>query len=247
MTPNRSIVTPTTGIPQRLLRITFGSYLPPGDEESAISNAETSTHQTPNAESTRHDCSNGKALIFVTPCMKNGRVTVMIGEDDIKVQMKNWETTGTDEGYDIFNFKLVTYKEGVLNILPYYYNHKPVILKQWELDFQFNKETLSLIPIWVKFPVGYWSVEALTKVTSTACRVVHTYQYTTNSVKISYAKILIKVDVSQPFTEVIQIETNAGMWEQHVDYEWKPKYCNECLRYGHTDVECWYQNQDKGN
>lgn len=36
---------------------------------------------------------------------------------------------------------------------------------------------------------------------------------------------------------MIQIETNAGMWEQHVYYEWKPKYCNECLRYGHTRIK----------
>ncbi|TMW99395.1 hypothetical protein EJD97_002644 [Solanum chilense] len=27
------------------------------------------------------------------------------------------------------------------------------------------------------------------------------------------------------------------MWEQHVYYEWKPKYCNECLRYGHTRIK----------
>lgn len=70
----------------------------------------------------------------------------------------------------------MTDKEIVINFGPYYYNNKPIILKQWELDIQFDKETASFIPIWVKFlrlPAGYWFAEALTKVASTICRLVH--------------------------------------------------------------------------
>ncbi|KAH0778515.1 hypothetical protein KY290_004942 [Solanum tuberosum] len=54
-------------------------------------------------------------------------------------------------------------------------------------------------------------------------------------------KILIEVDISQPLNELIVIETPSGPWDQPVEYEWRPKYCNECLKFGHNDEECWYK------
>ncbi|KAH0705741.1 hypothetical protein KY285_010276 [Solanum tuberosum] len=74
---------------------------------------------------------------------------------------------------------------------------------------------------------------------------MHIDLFTANVENISYARILIEVDVSQPLTEVISIETLSGLWEQQVEYEWRPRYCNECLRYGHTDSDCWYQQQEE--
>ncbi|KAH0689114.1 hypothetical protein KY289_016472 [Solanum tuberosum] len=95
-------------------------------------------------------------------------------------------------------------KERVLMEGPYYVNNQPLILKQWELDFELDKEALSIVPLWVKFPglpVGYWSVEALSKVASAVGRLIHIDRFTENAERISYARILIEVDVSQPLTE----------------------------------------------
>ncbi|KAG5572395.1 hypothetical protein H5410_062161 [Solanum commersonii] len=137
------------------------------------------------------------------------------------------------EGYYIFKFKSEEDKEKVINYGPYYFSNRPLILKPWVLDFEFDKEILSVVPIWVKFlglPVGYWSIEALSKISSVVGRPMHTYLFTTNMENISYARILIEVDVLQPLTEVISIETPSGLWEEQVEYEWRPRYCNECLR-----------------
>ncbi|KAH0685695.1 hypothetical protein KY290_017216 [Solanum tuberosum] len=123
---------------------------------------------------------------------------------------------------------------------PYYVNNQPLILYQWELDFELDKEELSIVPLWVKFPglpVSYWSVEALSKVVSAVGRPIHTDMFTANAERISYARILIEVDVSQPLTEQIVIETPSRPWDQPVEYEWRPKYCNECLKFGHNDVD----------
>ncbi|KAG5629694.1 hypothetical protein H5410_001411 [Solanum commersonii] len=94
----------------------------------------------------------------------------------------------------------------------------PLILKPWVLDFEFDKEILR----WVKFsglPVGYWSIESLSEIASAVGRPMHTDLVTANVEKISYARILIEVDVSQPLTEVISIETPSGLWEQQFEYE----------------------------
>lgn len=44
---------------------------------------------------------------------------------------------------------------------PYFYGNKPIILRYWELDFEFDVDMYRQIPIWVKFlglHVGYWSI-----------------------------------------------------------------------------------------
>ncbi|KAH0738078.1 hypothetical protein KY290_036783 [Solanum tuberosum] len=103
------------------------------------------------------------------------------------------------------------------------------------------REVLSLIPLWVKFPrlhVGYWSIQELSNVDGAMGQPLHTGNFTANVEKISFANILIEVDVSEPFPDMIVIETPSGPWDQPVECDWRPKYCNECLKFGHNDVEC---------
>ncbi|KAH0682876.1 hypothetical protein KY290_021474 [Solanum tuberosum] len=35
---------------------------------------------------------------------------------------------------------------------PHMLNNKPIIVKVWSADFNFNKEVLQTVPIWVKYP-----------------------------------------------------------------------------------------------
>lgn len=63
-----------------------------------------------------------------------------------------------------------------------------------------------MIPIWVKFPglaVGYWSAEALSKVASAVGRPLYMDSFTANAEKISYARVLVEVDVSQPLLDSV--------------------------------------------
>ncbi|KAH0724818.1 hypothetical protein KY284_000683 [Solanum tuberosum] len=221
--PNQNLVTPATRIPQKLPPLTLGSYFPPrfnvileeekysssedeiqtikaGSQEPAIrrlqfSDAETSTHPTTDAAPKRDNRSDTKIWHFVL--MPN----ILLH----------------DEGYYIFKFKSEEDKGKVINFGPYYFSNRPLILKPWVLDFEFDKEILSVVPIWVKFlglPVRYWSIESLSEIASAVGRPMHTDLVTANVEKITYARILIEVDVSQPLTEVISIETPSGLWEQ---------------------------------
>ncbi|XP_059291472.1 uncharacterized protein LOC132044951 [Lycium ferocissimum] len=147
-----------------------------------------------------------------------------------------------DEGYYIYKFKSIQDKDKVLKAGPYYFNNKPLILKPWELDFNFEQEALSVIPIWVKFPglpVGYWSPEALSKIASSVGKPLYTDEFTANAEKISYARILVEADVSQDLPDFLIVETPSGPWKQAITYDWQPKFCNECIRFGHDAFECW--------
>ncbi|XP_060194890.1 uncharacterized protein LOC132624075 [Lycium barbarum] len=147
-----------------------------------------------------------------------------------------------DEGYYIFKFNSIQDKDKVLKAGPYYFNNKPLILKTWELDFNFEQEALSVIPIWVKFlglPAGYWSPEALSKIASVVGKPLYTDEFTANAEKISYARILMEADVSQDLPDSLIVETPSGPWKQAITYDWKPKFCNECIIFGHDEFECW--------
>lgn len=110
---------------------------------------------------------------------------------------------------------------------PYTYHNKPLILRNRELDFYFDPDCLSTIPLWVKFPglpVGYWSPEALSKLASGVGKPLYTDRITAEMERISYARVLIEVDVSQPLPVCIEIDTPFGVFQQQVTYDWRPNF-----------------------
>nr|XP_009596522.1 uncharacterized protein At4g02000-like [Nicotiana tomentosiformis] len=129
----------------------------------------------------------------------------------------------------------------VLRAGPYTYHNKPFILKNWEIDLYFDLECLSTIPLWMKFPglpVGYWSPKALSKLASGVGKPLYTDKFTTELEKISYARVLIEADVSQPLLECIQIDTPFLVFQQHVTYDWRPKFFVECIKLFHDSNNC---------
>lgn len=52
---------------------------------------------------------------------------------------------------------------------------------------------------------------------------------------ISYARILIEVNVTQVLPTEIEVPDPYGKkFTQGVIYEWKPQYCQSCMVIGHT-------------
>ncbi|WMV29970.1 hypothetical protein MTR67_023355 [Solanum verrucosum] len=124
----------------------------------------------------------------------------------------------------------------------YTYHNKPFMLKNGEASFIFDTKCITTIPLWVNFPslpVGYWSTEALSKVASAVGKPLYTDRYTIEMNRISYARVLVEVDISQPLVEIVTLDTPHGSFQQDVNYEWRPKFCSDCLKFGHDNVECW--------
>ncbi|XP_070045727.1 uncharacterized protein [Nicotiana tomentosiformis] len=146
-----------------------------------------------------------------------------------------------DEGYYILKFHTIEDRDLILHASPYTYHNKPFILKNWEIDFYFDPECLSTIPLWVKFSgllVGYWSPEALSKLASRVGRPLNTDKFTAKLEKISYARVLVEADISQPLPERIEIDTPFGVFQQQVTYDWRIKFCVDCIKFGHDSDNC---------
>lgn len=48
---------------------------------------------------------------------------------------------------------------------------------------------------------------------------------------ISYARVLVEVDISQPLVEAVTLDTPHGTLQQDLVYNWRPKFCNDFLKF----------------
>ncbi|KAH0761419.1 hypothetical protein KY290_017492 [Solanum tuberosum] len=56
--------------------------------------------------------------------------------------------------------------------------------------------------------------------------------------RISYARVLVEVDVSLPLIEYVEIALPDGTYMQRIDYEWPPKFCHHYLKFRHIEDQC---------
>lgn len=147
-----------------------------------------------------------------------------------------------DDGYFIFKFEIEEDKACVLQNGSYTFRNRPMILKQWSPDFQMQKEPLRVLPIRVCLsclPLLYWSKENLGRIASFLGKPICTDSLTAKGERISYARLLIGMDITQTLSEVINVEaSNGSIWNQKIEYGWKPILCHKCLRFGHNNEQC---------
>ncbi|XP_019257861.1 PREDICTED: uncharacterized protein LOC109236096 [Nicotiana attenuata] len=118
-----------------------------------------------------------------------------------------------DEGYFIFKFENDEDRDLVLQNEPYTFNNRPMILKVWEPDFQMCKESTKNISVWVNFPglpIQYWTTKNLGRIASSIGNPICTDKLTAQEARVSYARMLIEMDVSHALPETVLIETAEG-------------------------------------
>ncbi|KAH0714846.1 hypothetical protein KY284_007751 [Solanum tuberosum] len=102
-------------------------------------------------------------------------------------------------------------------------------------------EVLRMIPLWVEFPnlsLHYWGLAALSKIGSALGKPMYADECTSRLGRISYAKVLIEMDVTKPLPRHVEFfYPNGGRMQQKVQYDWKPIYCYTCCIVGHSCTE----------
>ncbi|XP_060210428.1 uncharacterized protein LOC132637341 [Lycium barbarum] len=92
-------------------------------------------------------------------------------------------------------------------------------------------------PLWVTFPklpMQYWHGESLSRIASHIGTPIVADECTSKKTRISYARMLIEVNVTKPLPEVISImDPDGSKLIQEVEYDWKPEFCPACLVAGH--------------
>lgn len=128
-----------------------------------------------------------------------------------------------DDGYFMLRFKSHADMDAVLMKGPYTIRNMPLILQEWRPDFDLKKDMLSTIPIWVKLPklpLHLWGETSLNKIGSAIGIPLVTDECTTHRLRVSYARILVEVDITQKMLDEITITDNKGLKrKQPIEYE----------------------------
>lgn len=115
---------------------------------------------------------------------------------------------------------------------------RPVIVKDWRADFCLKDEVLREMPLWVRLPnmpLNCWSTDSLSRIGSVVGKPICADKCTSLQSRISYARLLVEVDVTKPLIYKIPVVGENGLeLMQQVYYEWVPLFCHKCQRVGHV-------------
>jgi len=125
-----------------------------------------------------------------------------------------------DSGWLIFKFTSELDMLAVLSGGPYHVFSRPLILKLMPDYFDFDTSDMIRLPVWVKFPnlpLQCWSPLCLSKLASVIGKPLHADAPTTSMTRLSYARVLVEVDLLADLPSSINITLPNGVS--------KPRWC----------------------
>ncbi|KAL0424019.1 UNVERIFIED_CONTAM: hypothetical protein Sradi_0936700 [Sesamum radiatum] len=166
------------------------------------------------------------------------------GLQAIRTLSKTWGSMFQlhDSGWLIFRFQKDDDRQRVLAGGPYFVYGRPLILKVMPDCFEFKEDSISLTPVWAtlpSLPLECWHANALGKIGSKLGMPIAMDSLTLKMERVSYARILVEVDASKPLVDQVDFMLPNGMMRsQPVVYEFIPKFCTKCNRFGHLVASC---------
>lgn len=147
-------------------------------------------------------------------------------------------------GWLLFRFSSAGDRDSVLRNGPYYIFGRPLLLKIIPDVFDFNDHEISKVPVWVQLPnlpLEFWNTRALSKIASKIGSPKQADRLTIARERVSYARVLVEVDVTKELKEEVTIiAPNGKQILQHIRYEFVPKFCSSCRAIGHLSDRCPY-------
>jgi len=147
-----------------------------------------------------------------------------------------------DSGWLIFKFESTSDMIEVLNRGPYYVYGRLLILKTMPDYFDFDTSDMIRMHVWVRFPnlpLQCWSPLCLSKLASVIGKPVHSDSPITSMTRLSYAHVLIDIDLLAEFPSSIDITLPNGVTKsQAVIYESLPRFYKQCKTLGHSTSAC---------
>lgn len=145
-------------------------------------------------------------------------------------------------GWLVFKFDTEAERQKVLEGGPYMIYGRPLILKHMQPLFEFGACTASVIPTWILLPglpIDLWNSKVLDKICSRVGVPLCTDRMTGLKERISYARVLVEVDIAKELVGEIPIKLPGGKLRmQDVIYENLPKFCTHCRIMGHVLENC---------
>ncbi|XP_019240935.1 PREDICTED: uncharacterized protein LOC109221026 [Nicotiana attenuata] len=179
---------------------------------------------------------HGMTLRYIPPQIVDGQLVRYIAQHWIDIA--ETDLFLHDEGYYVIKFQSLVDMHKVFYPGPHTTRNRPIILKPWTPEFDLSKELLTDIPLWVifpKLPMSCWGSKALSKIAGAIGKPLFADECTTKQTRISYARMLIEVNVTKTLpAEITVLNPRGRKFQQELVYERKPNYCDKCQTIGHV-------------
>jgi len=145
-----------------------------------------------------------------------------------------------ENGFIFFRFGTKEECNCVLQTGPWLFDGCLIILKQWSPDIGLERDLLSVVPVWVRFPSlhpKFWSNNFISKIASLIGNPLFMDKATTSFERIAYARRFIQIYANKPLPNAVCLETE-GKVNIEVEYDWIPPTCKKCKYFGHVDIHC---------
>ncbi|XP_056685730.1 uncharacterized protein [Spinacia oleracea] len=132
---------------------------------------------------------------------------------------KNWNCVSQPEvllhndGYFVIRFGTIKEMKEVLYSRPYTIAYKPMIMKAWTSDFNFNAEILKVVPLWIQLPnlpLNCWGMDSLSRIGSALGSPLFVNECNSKQTRISYARMLVEIDVTRPIVHKVMFQEPGG-------------------------------------
>ncbi|XP_062085659.1 uncharacterized protein LOC133791759 [Humulus lupulus] len=137
---------------------------------------------------------------------------------------------------------MVENRDGILNGRYQFFDRKPLIMKRWDPNSKFTRETILTVPVLAQLSnleLKYWGERSMAKIAGTIGKMVKQDRATLAREKLQYARVLIEVSFTKELPNQIKFEDEKGDYVYvDVQYEWKPDICLQCKGIGHRKEVC---------
>ncbi|XP_074299539.1 uncharacterized protein LOC141630664 [Silene latifolia] len=122
------------------------------------------------------------------------------------------------KGWYSFRFFSADDMNEILKGGPWNMGTSTLVLKQWTPTFSKEMDSVSIVPAWILFPdldPFMWSEKVLSKLASIAGKPLFADLPTTFKSKLSFARVLVEVDVSEDLPTSVQLHSGNNS-ENHI-------------------------------
>ncbi|KAL0331461.1 UNVERIFIED_CONTAM: hypothetical protein Sangu_1691600 [Sesamum angustifolium] len=166
------------------------------------------------------------------------------GMQAIRALSKTWGASFQqhDSGWLVFRFARDDDRQRILAGGPYFIYGRPLLLKPMPDCFEFKEDDISLTPVWAtlpSLPLECWHPQCTREDRLSVGTPIAMDSLTMRMERVSYARILVEVDASKALVDHVEFKLPNGVTRrQPVVYEYTPKFCTECNRFGHHKSSC---------
>ncbi|XP_020272316.1 uncharacterized protein LOC109847499 [Asparagus officinalis] len=152
------------------------------------------------------------------------------------------EIYSRENGFFFFKFGSNEEMNRVLNGGPWLFDGRLIILKKWTENSGLERELLSTVPVWIRFPslhLKLWSNNIIGRIASLVGIPLYIDQATASGERLAYARCFVEISSKSKLPNSVRLDLGNGEWlETNVEYEWIPPKCNKCLIFGHVNYQC---------